>query len=139
MGEEISRLLGDSSKRKKEQKTALMLLDELDNNQQRNSIVAAVVAHAFSRSGNHIIIRHQGNHMDAHYEVIVDKIVKLKENMPILFTQMYCLSLSSFDNCFQLLSLAYNQERKVEKNVLPTIKLCLGLYICMLEGHSLTS
>jgi hypothetical protein len=89
MGEKSSRLFGDGSfknKRKKKQKMALMLLDELDNNQQRNCIVAAVVARAFSHTCEQIIFGRWGNHMEVHYEVIVGKIVKLKENKSKLFT-----------------------------------------------------
>jgi hypothetical protein len=63
-----------------------MLLEELDKNLQRNYIIAAVVARAFSLTNEHIIIGRQGNCVDAHYEIIVDKIANLKENKPKLLT-----------------------------------------------------
>jgi hypothetical protein len=89
MGYDSSCLFKDgcnNHKKKKKQKTAMMLLDELDSNQQRNYIIAAVVAFVFSLTNEHIIIGHRGNHLDAHYEIIVNKIANLKENKPKLFT-----------------------------------------------------
>ncbi len=90
MGDDSSHLLRDGStnnKKKKKQKMAIMLLDELDNNQQRNCLVAAAVARVFSPTNDiSIIIGHWCNCLDAHYEVIVNKIVNLKENKPNLFT-----------------------------------------------------
>jgi hypothetical protein len=49
-------------------------------------ICAAVVARGFSLTNEHNIISRQGNHLDAHYEIIVNKIANLKENKPKLFT-----------------------------------------------------
>jgi hypothetical protein len=91
-----------------------MLLDELDNHQQRNCIVAAVAAHASSHTCEQIIFGHKGNRMDAHYEVIV---VKLKENMPNLFTQMYRLSPSSFDKLLSIFEPSFQPRRKTGKKL----------------------
>jgi hypothetical protein len=128
----VARCIND--KKKKKQKTAMMLLDELDSNQQRNCIIAAVVARAFSLTDEHIIIGRQGNHVDAHYEVIVTKISNLKENQPKFFTRMYRLSLSSFDKLLSIIEPCLKPRKIMVKNIVPPIiKLCLGL--CMLRIH----
>jgi hypothetical protein len=134
MGDDSSRLLGDGSNnnnKKKKQKTAMMVLDEFDNNNlQRNYIIAAVVAGAFSVSNKFVINGRRGNRLDAHYEQIVDKIANLKENSPELFTRMYRLSPSSFDQLLFIIQPTLEPIRKTGKNfVPPIIKLCLGLRV----------
>jgi hypothetical protein len=133
MGDDSSRLLGDgcnNNKKKKKQKTAMMLLDEFDNNLQRNYTIAAVVAGAFFFSNKFVTNGRRGNRLDAHYEQIVNKITNLKENSPELFTRMYRLSPSSFDQLLLIIQPTLEPRRKMGKNfVLPIIKLCLGLRV----------
>jgi hypothetical protein len=81
--------------------STLSLNDVRENEYKRRRLIvaAACAIHGSTRAMKYTFLGRQRNRSNAYYDRVIGKIVKMKENSPIIFTRMYPLSPASLIEC----------------------------------------